>query len=106
MEHTVYLAAKDFIETVRPRAPKKKNKTTTNKTTTKNGTASVEDADDDDEGSDDDEDWIADWCQLEENLDELIADDEPVDFAAGDVLGKTLGLVNQVRFAFLLLVPH
>jgi hypothetical protein len=84
MEHTIYLAAKAFIDKVKPQTRK-------NKTSTKNSTASVEDADDDD----DDDDWISDWNQLEE-----LPDDEEVDnvmdFTAGDVLGKTLALVNQV----------
>jgi hypothetical protein len=95
MEHTVYLAAKAFIETVNPQTPKAKNKITT-----KNGTASVEDIDDDmgdETDNDDDEDWVLDWTGLtdipeDEEIDDII------DFTAGDVLGKTLALVNQVCF--------
>jgi malonyl CoA-acyl carrier protein transacylase len=90
MEHTVYLSAKAFIEAVKPRAPM-------NKKSTKNGTVSVED--DAGEDIDDDNTWTMDW--VERNP---IADDKEVDniidFSPGDVLGKVLALVNQVRFFF------
>jgi hypothetical protein len=91
MEHTIYLAAKAFIDKVKPQTPK-------NKRSTQNGTASVEDVDDDDDDMDvDDDDWISDWNQLNELPDDEEVDDV-VDFTAGDVLGKTLALVNQVFF--------
>jgi hypothetical protein len=91
MEHTIYLAAKAFINKVKPQTPK-------NKRSTKNGTASVKDVDDDDDNMDvDDGDWISDWNQLNELPDDEEVDDI-VDFTAGDVLGKTLALVNQVSF--------
>ena len=92
MEHTVYLAAKAFIETVKPRTPKAKKKTTT-----KNGTASVEDVDEDEEEEENDDDWVVDWIQLDNVPDDEEIDDI-VDFEAGDVLGKTLALVNQACF--------
>jgi hypothetical protein len=55
MEHTIYLAAKAFIDKVKPQTPK-------NKRLTKNGTATVENADEDDDNVDeDDDDWVLDW---------------------------------------------
>ena len=96
MEHTIYLAAKAFIDKVKPQAPK-------NKKTTKNGTTSVEDVDDDDDDEVDDsnDDWLMDWIQLNEVPDDEEVDDI-VDFEAGDVLGKALALVNQVfSFSFI-----
>jgi len=94
MEHTIYLAAKVFIDKVKPQTLK-------NKKLTKNGTAFVEDADDDNNDVDDDNnDWISDWNQLSELPDNKEVDDV-VDFTAGDVFGKTLALVNQVlSFSF------
>lgn len=106
MEHTVYLAAKAFIEEVKPRAPK----TAKNKGTTKNGAASTEDLDDsdnndqvyNDNNDDDNDDWVLDWAKLDEIPVEQEIDDI-VNFTAGDVLGKALALVNQV---FPILVIH
>ena len=40
---------------------------------------------------------MADWNQLDSPLDEEAVDDV-IDFEAGDTLGKSLALVNQVRF--------
>ncbi len=65
-EHTIYLAAKAFIEELNPRPPKKK-------TSTKNGSASVEDEDD----NEDLDDWIEDWEQLDassedDNIDDVV----------------------------------
>lgn len=85
----MYLGAKSFIETIKPKAPK-------NKVTTKDGKASVEDCDEDEEEAKEgleDEDWLVDWVQLDEGPQEA---NDVVDFTAGDVLGKTLALVNQV----------
>ena len=45
----------------------------------------------------DDDDWISDWNQLNDLPDDEEVDDV-VDFTAGDVLRKTLALVNQVSF--------
>jgi len=89
MEHTIYLAAKAFIEEVNPRARKTKHKTMT-----KNSESTAFD-DDDDGDADDEEDWLADWIELEEIPDEQEVD-EVADFTAGDILGKTLALINQV----------
>ena len=86
MEHTIYLAAGDFIKAVGPKT----------KTWNKSRTASVEDDDEDDK---DEEDWAADWNKLDLLPDEQAVDDE-VDFTAGDMLGKALALVNQVTHFF------
>jgi len=95
MEHTIYLAAKAFIEKVKPQTPK-------NKRSTKNSRASVEDTDHDNDDMDNDDDWVSDWIHLNEHPDEEEVD-EIVDFIAGDVLRKTLALVNQVSlFSFVL----
>jgi hypothetical protein len=54
MEHTIYLAAKAFINKVKPQTPK-------NKRSTKNGTATVKDANEDNDNMDeDDDDWVLD----------------------------------------------
>jgi hypothetical protein len=78
MEHTIYLAAKAFIDKVKPQTPKNKR---------------IADDDSDDEVDNDTDNWISDWNQLDELLDDEEVDDI-VDFTAGDVLGKTLALVN------------
>jgi hypothetical protein len=82
LEHTIYLAAGDFIKALGPKT----------KTWTRNRTASVEDADD---SEDEDEDWVADWNRLDLLSDDEAVDDE-IEFEAGDTLGKALALVNQV----------
>jgi hypothetical protein len=99
MEHTIYLAAKAFIDKVKPQTPK-------NKRSTKHGTASVEgmDGNDDNDMDDDDNDWISDWNQLTELPDDEEVDDI-VEFTAGDALGKTLALVNQVCFLSFVYFP-
>ncbi|KIJ96422.1 hypothetical protein K443DRAFT_10649 [Laccaria amethystina LaAM-08-1] len=61
------------------------------------GTASVEDEDDEDDIDDLEAEWLSDWIGEDENPDEQEPDDDVVDFTAGDVLGKALALVNQVR---------
>lgn len=86
MEHTIYLAAGDFVKAVGPKT----------KSWNKNRPASVEDADNNyDTDDDSDDSWAADWNQLELLPDEQAIDDE-IDFEAGDTLGKALALVNQV----------
>jgi hypothetical protein len=82
LEHTIYLAAGDFIKALGPKTI----------TWTRNRTASVEDADD---SEDEDEDWVADWNRLDLLSDDEAVDDE-IEFEAGDTLGKALALVNQV----------
>lgn len=95
MEHTVYLAAKAFVEEIGPKKPK-------SFVSTKNGTVTVEEDDEDDEEVPEEEDgldWTADWTYLDS-----ISDDEEVDkvfsYLPGDVLGKVLALVNQVFLLF------
>ena len=83
----MYLAAKAFIEAVKPRAPK-------NKKSTGNGMVSVED-DDDKEEDIDDNTWTTDWVEPNPIPGDKEVDNE-VDFSTGDVLGKVLALVNQV----------
>jgi hypothetical protein len=89
MEHTIYLAADDFIKGVGPKT----------KTWNKMWKVCVEDQDEDEDEDEDDGDWIADWNKLELIDDGEEVDDE-IDFLAGDVLGKVLALVNQVSFLF------
>jgi hypothetical protein len=99
MKYTIYLAAKAFIDKVKPQMLR-------NKRSTKNSTASVKDVDDDDSDNmdDDNDDWVLDWIQL----DDLLDDEEMnniVDFTTGDVLGKTLALINQVAYISSILFP-
>ena len=95
VEHTVVLGASAFLQEISPTLPR-------NKKTTKNGTASIEDVDDeqDAEGGEDEEDEVyeADWEALDELADDMEVD-LPVEFEAGDVLGKALGFINQVYFS-------
>ena len=84
LEHTIYLAAGDFIKALGPKT----------KTWTRNRTASVEDVEDSDD-EDEDVDWVADWNQLDLLSDEKAVDEE-IEFEAGNMLGKALALVNQV----------
>jgi len=79
MEHTVYLAAKAFIEEISPCLPKNKDSTDT-----------IEDEDDD---------WTVDLTYLEELLDDEEVH-EAIEYLPGDVLGKALALVNQVFWLF------
>lgn len=85
MEHTVHLAAQDFIQTINPTSRLRK----TNK-----ATAGEVDGDDGEASSADD--WTADWEELEN-----ISDDEEVDdtitFQPGDLLGKAIALITQIR---------
>jgi hypothetical protein len=99
IEHTIYLATQAFIDKVKPQMPG-------NKRSTKNGTASVEDADDDnnDNMDDNNDDWVSDWIQLNDLPDDEEVDNV-VDFTAGDVLGKTLRLINQVAYISSILFP-
>jgi hypothetical protein len=87
MEHTIYLAAKAFIEKVNPRSPKTKNKMKTKKV--------EDDNDNEDTDADDEEEWLVDWIELEETPDEQEVD-EVADFTAGNIPGKMFALVNQV----------
>jgi hypothetical protein len=80
LEHTIHLAAGDFIKALSPKM----------RTWTKNQTV-----DGDEEAADEDIDWVAEWNQLDALLDDEVVDDE-VEFEAGDTLGKALALVNQV----------
>ncbi|KAG6903744.1 hypothetical protein DXG01_015214, partial [Tephrocybe rancida] len=78
MEHTIHLGAKAFIEALNPTIGKKKTQ------------ATVED--DDSSGDDDDFDW--DQLEAVPNNNEI---DEPINFDPGDVLGKVLALITQIR---------
>lgn len=78
-EHILHLAANAFVETVYPALSGARE----------NGkTATVEDVDED---GDDDSEWRSDI-----NDDGDGNSDDSVDFEAGDVLSKALGLINQV----------
>ena len=84
MEHTIHLGAKAFIEAIGPKQPKKKPG---------KGLAADEL---DGEGSDEEEEeeWTIDWAAVA--LEEAFEGDDPVDFDAGDLVGKVLALINQV----------
>lgn len=91
MEHTVVLGASAFIQEIGPTLPR-------NKKTKKNSTASVDEVyDDEDAERDEYDEDEADWDALDELPDDVQVD-LPVDFEAGDVLGKVLGFINQVNF--------
>jgi hypothetical protein len=81
MEHTVHHGAKAFIEAISPSKPKPKNKQGT-----------------DSEAEDSDEEMGWDAMDDVDDGDEV---DKPLDFDAGDVIGKVLALVNQVCFQLL-----
>lgn len=69
MEHTVYLAAKAFVQEISPKQPSSVR-------STHKGTVTVEDVEDkeEDEAEEDGLDWTADWTYLES-----IPDGEEVD---------------------------
>lgn len=73
----MHLAAQKFIQFLKPRAMR----------STRNGTATVEDIPEDDENEDD---WAGDHFNDDEEIDDVI------EYLPGDLLGKILGLVNQV----------
>lgn len=88
MEHTVHLGAKAFIETLYPSKSTKKAKGSDETDNGDTGDNEGNEAEDNGE-----EDWTVDWDDLPEG-EEV---DEPVDFEPGDLLGKMLGLINQVN---------
>jgi hypothetical protein len=82
LEHTIHLAAGDFVKALNPKLS----------TWTKNQTA-----DSDEEEAD--VDWVAEWNLLDVLDDEADqVDEEEVNFEPGDTLGKALALVNQVSY--------
>lgn len=91
MEHTIYLAAGDFIKTIGPKKMRNKGQTALNE----------------DDGEEEyDETWAADWNQLELVPDEEAIDEE-IDFDAGDTLGKALALITQVSLSLIFrFLPH
>ena len=87
MEHTVVLSTSAFLQEISPSFPH-------NKRLTRKGTVTVEDVDD--EGDDKDgKEWLTDWEALDDVADDEEVD-EPVEFTAGNVLGKALTMINQV----------
>jgi hypothetical protein len=94
MEHTIHLASKAFIEEICPTPSRFKKKKVR-----KAGLMADEDNnefEDDDEVLDDEEAWLA---SLVNNAPGIEGEevDEDIDFDPGDLLGKVLALVNQVR---------
>lgn len=91
MEHTIYLAAGDFIKTIGPKKMRNKGQTALNE----------------DDGEEEyDKTWAADWNQLELVPDEEAIDEE-IDFDAGDTLGKALALITQVSLSLIFrFLPH
>ncbi|KAH9007830.1 hypothetical protein EDB84DRAFT_1447292 [Lactarius hengduanensis] len=87
MEHTVHLAAHDFIQAINP---------TSRRSKTKASTGEPEEGGDDGEATGGDEDWTADWEELENTLDNEEVDDT-VTFQPGDLLGKAIALITQIR---------
>ncbi|THG95518.1 hypothetical protein EW026_g6148 [Hermanssonia centrifuga] len=84
MEHIMHLGAKAVIDAICPNPAFRKVK-------------NVEDSNNDDtkdDGDDDDNEWIA---VAEEEVPDDEEVNEAVDFDAGDLLGKILAFVNQVR---------
>ncbi len=82
MEHIIHLGAKAVIDAICPNPAFRKVK-------------KVEDSNNNDtEDDDDDNKWIA---VAEEEVPDDEEVDEAVDFDAGDLLGKILAFVNQVR---------
>ena len=98
MEHTLHLASKAFIEEICP-TPSRYKKTKPQKA----GTMGYEE---DDEFEEDGEEWDCEVAWLA-NLanDAPVAEgevvDEDIDYDLGDLLGKVLTPVNQVRVFFL-----
>ena len=88
MEHTVVLSTSRFLQEMSPSFP-------CNKRSTRKGTVTVEDVDNEEGDDEDEEEWLADWDALDNVADDEEID-EPVDFTAGDVLGKALAMINQV----------
>jgi hypothetical protein len=84
MEHTVHLAAQDFIQTINPTSRRSKTK----------HTGEVDNNDDEARGGD--EDWTADWEELENTPDDEEVDDA-ITFQPGDLLGKAIALITQIR---------
>ena len=81
----IHLGVKAFIEAIGLKQSKKKQ-----------GKGLIADELDGEEGSDEGEkeEWMIDWTAV--TLDEVFKGDNPVDFDAGDLLGKVLALINQV----------
>jgi hypothetical protein len=88
MEHTVVLGTSAFLQEISPSFLH-------NKRSTRKGTVTVEDVDDEEGDDEDDEEWLADWEALDDVADDEEVD-EPVNFTAGDVLGKALAMIDQV----------
>ncbi|KAH9007904.1 hypothetical protein EDB84DRAFT_1447253, partial [Lactarius hengduanensis] len=87
MEHTIHLAAHDFIQAINP---------TSRRSKTEASTGEPEEGGDDGEATGGDEDWTADWEELENTLDNEEVDGT-VTFQPGDLLGKAIALITQIR---------
>lgn len=116
MEHTLHLAAKDFVETICPTPSRYKKVRSSSKSNTTPPTPSsssapsskksgvqVEDVDEGKEDDDEDGDEIDDesWKKELEKIADAVEVDEAVDFEPGDLLGKVLALINQVCLLYL-----
>ena len=95
MEHTLHLASKAFIEEICPTPSRYKKK-------------KPQKVEEDDEFEEDDEEWDCEVAWLANLANDAPAAegeaiDEDMDYDPGDLLGKVLALVNQVRFFFSIL---
>ena len=102
MEHTLHLTSKAFIEEICP-TPSRYKKKKPRKAGTK-GDEGDDEFKEDDEEQDDEVAWLASLADGAPAVEgEEI--DEVMDYDPGDLLGKVLALVNQVRvFSFLNLI--
>lgn len=108
MEHTLHLAAKDFVETICPTPSRYKKGRSSSKLSTTAPPASsssitsrrnnvqVEEADEADEADEGEEEDSEDWQKDLEKIADGVEVDEAVDFEPGDLLGKVLAFINQV----------
>jgi hypothetical protein len=96
MEHTLNLGSKAFVEAICPTPSRYKQKTKKMRST---GNDEDIGSDSDDDEDDDELAWLASLaCDTPTDNDKEV--DEDMEFDPGDLLGKVLALVNQVRFIF------
>lgn len=89
-EHVLHLAGKAFIESIGPTSSQSRKRTTTR--------GNVDPSNEDEDIEDDaelNEEWFFELMDVAEDA----GGDDPLDFEPGDVLGKLLALINQVRSA-------
>src|SRR5882762_3664754 len=99
MEHTLHLASKKFIEEI-CLTPSRYKKKKLQQAGTKGG-------EDDEEVEEDDDEWddkVAWLASLADDPPAVEGEeiDEDMDYDPGDLLGKVLTLINQIRVCFFL----